>query len=346
MNLLAGDIGGTKTLLGVYKNDGAVCKLFHKHYYSNHWESFEQILKDFIANIPERIEKPKYGCIAVAGQEIDGSIRMTNLPWKLNNENLCKIALLKQLSLINDFSVLVYGIPFLKETQYIKLQLPRTKQNCFSKKNFAVIGAGTGLGIARGITTSTGVISLPSEGGHKEFAPRTQNEWELTNWLKEDLKINRVSIERIVSGTGLGNIARWRLMKQDSKSHPLRIKAENYPIEGDNDLPEEVAKYAKNSDPIMNEVLNIWLSAYGSVIGDLALQELCYGGLWIGGGTASKHLDGFSSDTFKSAIRNKGRFSRFIDELPIMALTDKEVGLFCAACKAHLIAESNVKLGT
>ncbi len=341
MNLLAADIGGTKTLLGIYKSDKVVTKLFSKKYSSKEWQKFELMLENFMATLPSNLERPSYGCIAVAGKSNNEEIKTTNLPWVLNKKIICKVGNLKDLSLENDFSVLIYGIPFLQSEQYLTIHNPKkTNYSNIENNIFAVIGAGTGLGIARGINTSNMIISIPSEGGHKEFAPRTNMEWELLNWLKKDLELTRVSIERVVSGTGLGNIARWRLLQNDGENHPLRKLAENYLTSKFSKLPELASSYAKKGDPLMREVLEIWLGAYGSVVGDLALHELCTQGLWIGGGTASKHLEGISSKTFQSALRDKGRFSEFLNEVPIMVIIDPEAGLFSAACKAHMMAKS------
>ena len=91
----------------------------------------------------------------------------------------------------------------------------------------------------------------------------------------------------------------------------------------------------------MKEVVDIWLSAYGSIAGDIFLQELCDGGIWLAGGTANKHLNGFRSETFLKAFKEKGRFSQLIEKQPIMALIDPEAGLFGAACKAHLLSNKN-----
>ena len=89
----------------------------------------------------------------------------------------------------------------------------------------------------------------------------------------------------------------------------------------------------------MKRALEIWLEAYGSAAGDLALQELCTGGLWVGGGTASKQLAGLQSATFLNALRNKGRFQNLVSSLSITALIDPEAGLFSAACRARMLAE-------
>ena len=94
----------------------------------------------------------------------------------------------------------------------------------------------------------------------------------------------------------------------------------------------------------MKEVVNIWLSAYGSAAGDLALMELCQDGLWIAGGTTNKHLEGISSPNFLESMRNKGRFTNYIRELPVLALIDPEAGLFSAACRARMLAKQNERL--
>ncbi|MGB1621655.1 MAG: glucokinase, partial [Synechococcus sp.] len=178
------------------------------------------------------------------------------------------------------------------------------------------------------------------EGGHREFAPRSEQEWRLAAWLKHDLNLTRLSVERIVSGTGLGHIARWLLLQPAATAHPLREMAESWPQAQGSDLPAEASQAASNGDRLMQSALDLWLSAYGSAAGDLALQELCTGGLWIGGGTAAKQLGGLQSPQFMDALRDKGRFHDFISTLQITAVTDPQAGLFSAACRARMLAES------
>lgn len=340
MNILAGDLGGTKTLLSIYKLNGHPVKIHEKRYISAEWDSFDLIISNFFNNIPKNIDLPIHGCIGIAGRVINNSCKITNLKWELNSEKIRKLAGLDSLELINDFAVLIYGIKYLNKTQYITIQNP--DGNNLSKNNglIAILGAGTGLGIARGLITSNGIKVLPSEGGHREFSPRSEDEWNLSKWLKNDLKIQRLSLERIVSGTGLGHIARWLLNQPEAKFHPLREIVENYQKNSPNnlDLSAIASEAAQNGDKLMSKALRIWLSAYGSAAGDLALQELCNRGLWISGGTASKHLEGLKSITFKEAFSNKGRFKTFLEKLPVMAITDPDIGLFSASCRAQQLS--------
>jgi len=350
MNLLAGDIGGTKTLLGIYRFDKELQLLHKRKYHSKEWNSFYLLLNDFIDHLPSELSYPEYSCIGVAGPIIKGVAKVTNLDWEINEEEIKLLLKIQNLKLLNDFECLIYAIPFLNEDQYKIIQRANSLKMDNSKtqeSTFSVIGAGTGLGLARGLITDNDHIKVfPSEGGHKEFSPRSEKEWDLRQWIKRDLKLQRVSIERVVSGTGLGHIARWRISKNDAKSHPIIpfLKTNEFNQFIYKDYANKICHYAQRGDALMKEVVETWISAYGSAAGDLALHELPSTGIWIGGGTAIKHLDGLCSKTFRKGFINKGRFSKYLSEMAIMALTDQDAGLFGAACKANLIAKSNGKI--
>ena len=138
----------------------------------------------------------------------------------------------------------------------------------------------------------------------------------------------------------------WMLQQSEDTKHPLQEKAKawrwNTPGQPDyHDLPASTCQYAKAGDQLANAAMTLWLSAYGAAAGDLALQELCTGGLWIGGGTAEKNQDGLKSMHFLNAMRQKGRFQPFLEGLTVRAVIDPEAGLFSAACRARELAESS-----
>ena len=333
--LLAGDMGGTKTLLALYGSDGSQLRLLHQERFrSGEWSSLEPMLDAFLNNRPTDLTAPTHACIAVAGPVRDREARITNLPWRLREADLANAAGMERLELVNDFGVLIYGLPHFNTNQQVSLQHGEQDDG-----PLAILGAGTGLGMARGLRTEQGLVTLASEGGHREFAPRNEAEWELASWLKQDLGVSRLSIERIVSGTGLGHVAHWLLQKPDAAMHPLRSVAEAWRRNSPNDLPAQVSLAAEEGDPLMQRALQLWLEAYGSAAGDLALQELCTGGLWVGGGTASKQLKGLQSPNFLEAMRNKGRFRELIEGLQVTAVIDPNAGLFSAACRARMLAE-------
>ncbi len=342
MNFLVGDLGGTKTILAICSFDGYFLIKYKKYYASKQWQTFDKLVKDFLNSLPNDIKYPEYGCIAVAGPVFKSEAKITNLGWSINENLLCRSLGLQKCELINDFAVLIYGIPFFEANQYEVIQTSDNMANNFEK--VAVIGAGTGLGMAKGVLHSSELNAFASEGGHVEFAPRNKNEWDISQWLKKELNLQRLSLEKIVSGTGLGHIAKWRLKQADISDHPLADYAESWTEKSQLDFPHLVAEAANKGDQVMKDALRIWLSAYGSACGDFALQELCYSGLWISGGTAEKQLQGLRSKNFLDSFANKGRFSDFLKNIPIRALTDPHAGLFSAACRVRTLAELNEKL--
>jgi len=224
MNFLACDLGGTKVLLGIFErviNDDSPKLLFKKKYISSDWDSFEIILEDFLKNECKNITHPSSACFAVAGPLSNNQAKIINLSWNISGNDLQNKFNFKSCELINDFAVQIYGIPYLKKSQYSTIQ----DGSHFEGSNndlHAIVGAGTGLGIARGIISGGKVKVLASEGGHIEYSPKSQLEWELKIWLKNSLKVERISCERIISGTGLSRIAEWRLSKPDAQNHPLQ----------------------------------------------------------------------------------------------------------------------------
>ncbi len=345
MNFLACDLGGTKVLLGIFKkdiNDDSPKLIFKKKYLSSEWGSFELILEDFLKNECKNIAHPSSACFAVAGPLSNNNARLINLSWNISGNALQNKFNFKSCELINDFAVQIYGIPFLKKNQYSTIQNGSDSEGANNDLH-AIVGAGTGLGIARGIISGGNVKVLASEGGHVEYSPKSKSEWELKIWLKNHLKVERISCERIVSGTGLSRIAEWRLSKPDAQNHPLQKYLREIKISDTarKELPEKICNLSKEKDHLMIEVERLWLGAYASLLGDVALQELCFGGLWISGGTAPKHFKNFKSDLFMKQFFDKGRLKDILKAIPIKVILDEEFGLFSAACRAKMLLKTS-----
>jgi len=277
----------------------------------------------------------------VAGPLSNNNAKIINLSWNISGNKLKSKFKFEQCELINDFAVQIYGIPFLKKSQYLTIQNGSHSEGANNDLH-AIVGAGTGLGIARGLISGEKVKVLASEGGHVEYSPKSKLEWELKIWLKNYLKVDRVSCERIISGTGLSRIAEWRLSKPDAQKHPLQKYLKKIKIfdAARKELPEKICNLSKEGDQLMIEVERIWLGAYASLLGDVALQELCFGGLWISGGTASKHFKNFKSDLFMKQFFDKGRLKDILKTIPIKEILDEEFGLFSAACRAKMLLKN------
>jgi len=344
MNFLACDLGGTKVLLGIFKkviNDDSPKLIFKKRYKSSEWDSFELILEDFLKNECRNFNHPSSACFAVAGPLSKNNAKIINLSWNISGNALQNKFNFKNCELINDFAVQIYGIPFLKKNQFSTIQ-NGVKTECNNKDLHAIVGAGTGLGIARGIISGSEVKVLASEGGHVEYSPKSKSEWELKIWLKNSLNVERISCERIVSGIGLSRIAEWRLSKSDAQNHPLQKYFKENKISDAlrKELPERICNLSNEGDQLMTEVERIWLDAYASLLGDVALQELCFGGLWISGGTAPKHFKNFKSELFMKQFFDKGRLKDILRTMPLKVILDEEFGLFSAACRAKMLLKT------
>jgi glucokinase len=330
--LLSGDIGGTKTLLSLYRASSAGLEcLKETRYPSSEWSHLGAMVWDFLEGAETLgLPPPAATCLAVAGPVEGGQAQLTNLNWHLDAKDLAAHCGLTKLELVNDFAVLVYGLPHLQSHQLAQVRPGQAREGA----PMLVLGAGTGLGVAIGVPTSSGMKALPTEGGHGSFAPRTLQEWQLSQWLLADLGLERLSIERVVSGTGLGAVARWLLAERHpGGDHPLWAL-----LTQGGDWPSAVAEAAHQGDSLAQEACQLWLGAYGAVTGDLALTTLCQGGIWLAGGTAGKQLEGLRSPEFLDAFLAKGRLRPVLEPIPIQAITDPAVGVFSAACRARMLA--------
>ena len=341
--LLAGDIGGTKTLLSLYQASAkGLVLLASERYVSAEWPDLAPMVQRFLEGpaAAHSAGLPAAACFAVAGPVQAGTARLTNLPWRLAESELAAATGIVRLELVNDFAVLIYGLPHLGADQQAQLR-PGTP---VAGAPLLVLGAGTGLGVAYGLPTAAGLVAIASEGSHGEFAPRSQAEWQLKQWLQADLGLQRLSSERIVSGTGLGHVARWLLAcRHPDGGHPLGPTAHQWLHHDPEaagpcpDLPAAVAAAALAGDGLAGEALDLWLSAYGSVCGDLALAALARGGIWLAGGTAAKLLASLGGSVFAEAFLNKGRMAAVLEPIPITAILDPQIGSFSAACRARML---------
>ena len=148
-----------------------------------------------------------------------------------------------------------------------------------------------------------------------------------------------MSYERIISGEGLSNIAKWKFYTEDIRDHPFNYYLEEAKQSStiEESLAGKICQFAKEGDPLMERIETLWFNAYASFIGDLALHELCFGGIWISGGTAPKHFKNFISDSFLKQFSNKGRLKDIVKTIPIRIILDEEFGLHSAACRAKML---------
>ena len=330
--VLAADVGGTKTMLAFYGlTEGGLCLQRQHRYASRDWPCFDGMLADFLQREGSG-ESPGSlagACFAVAGPVQQGQAHLTNLDWVMDQQQLARSLGLSAVEVVNDVAVLVYGLPHLQPAMAVALQTGKPQPG----GTVAILSLGTGLGMAMGISTPTGLYSCPSEGGHQEFSPCSPREWQLKQWLLADLGLERLSVERVASGTGLGQISRW-LLSTHPGPHPLKARLTRSTA----DLPERVAALAGQGDVLCQEALVLWTEACGTAAANLLLTSLCTGGLWLAGGVTVKQLPQLRSPHFLQRLRQVGRLQPLAARVPVHALVAPEFGLFAAAQRARQLA--------
>jgi glucokinase len=299
MTLLAGDVGGTKTLLRCVDGDGAV--VLEARYDSASYATFDELLREFV----QRVARPVHAaCFAIAGPVLHGQGKVTNVGWVLEESELAREFAIGRVSLINDFSAVALGVPLLSADDLLSLH-PGARD---AEAPIAILGAGTGLGEAI-VTRHAGTYQvLPTEGGHGDFAP--QDEEQTRFFLHLHRHYGHVSWERVVSGMGLVNLFTF--------------------LGGEEVSPAEIAERADRGDPLARRAFAMFVDAYGAEAGNMALRVLARGGVYLAGGIAAKNVRWFTDGAFVEAFLRKGRFRPLLESIPVDLIMNEEVGLLGA----------------
>ncbi|MEO0760106.1 MAG: glucokinase [Cyanobacteria bacterium J06648_16] len=350
IQLLAGDIGGTKTILRLVKANGsdlqscpadqvALNTLYENRYPSADYADLVPMVEQFLTEAKETVGEahPKTACFAIAGPVTQNCSQLTNLAWLLNGERLAEALHLDNVQLINDFEAVGYGVLGIEADDLETLQEGQPNPT----SPIAIIGAGTGLGQGYLINLDNQYHVFPSEGGHADFAPRSEIEFQLLRYLLDKHSITRVSVERVVSGQGIISIYQFlRDRNFVSESEEISEIVRTWEQKAGQrsqvaDPAAAIAKAAKaRSDRLSVRTMEIFIAAYGAEAGNLALKLLPYGGLYVAGGVAAKNLDLIKEDFFISAFNDKGRMNRLLEQIPVHVVTNQSVGLIGAALKA------------
>ncbi len=346
--LLAGDIGGTKTILRLVHLDHAptantppILTTQHQaQYASADFPDLVPLVQTFLSAAGVDLGAVQRACFGIAGPVVDNTCRLTNLGWYLEAGQLARQLHLERVELINDFAAIGYGIPGLTPTDLHTLQpgLP------VAAAPIAIIGAGTGLG--QGFAVPDGhqrYRVFATEGGHSDFAPRTEQEFHLLQYLKDKYQVNRVSVERVVSGQGVLSIYHFL---RDSQALPEQpevaaiVRQWEQELGGEKTVDPAAAISAAalaHRDPLSERTMHLFVEAYGAETGNLALKFLPYGGLYIAGGIAAKNLPLFQTGEFMQAFLDKGRMVPILEKIPVHIVLNPQVGLLGAAlCAAQL----------
>lgn len=321
---LAGDIGGTKTILGLFSFNGSKIKFLKVERFLNaRHSSIEEVAGMFLKDVDLNIAS---ACFGVASPVHEGACTLTNMDWRIDAGKIKKRFKIKKAALINDLVATGYGIRFL-----VKKDLHVLNKGVKRRGNAVIISAGTGLGEAILFWNGSGHIPLDSEGGHADFAPRTDIEIELLNFLRTRFK--HVSYERALSGHGLENI--YRFLLERSRKPMTRAMSGMFVALGPAPAISKGALVGK--DKLCAEALRLFVSIYGAEAGNLALKAMAAGGVYIGGGIAPGILNAMKGGEFLDSFKDKGRFSEFMSHIPVHVILNDRAALYGATRQACLM---------
>ncbi|GFO57891.1 glucokinase [Geomonas silvestris] len=322
MLILAGDVGGTSTRLAFFRvKDGALLALAESHYPSAQYQTLYQIVARFTA---EHRLTPERACFGIAGPILEGTVETPNLPWHIDGALLARELGLPRVLLVNDLAANTYGIAALKEEDLLVLN----PGNPDPTGTIAVVSAGTGLGESLAYWDGQRHRPLPSEAGHADFAPRSDEEAELLHYLTGEF--GRVSYERVISGPGLVNIYRFLCERRYADEEPSVAAALS---QGD-PAPVITSAALSGSSPLCARALEIFVAVYGAECGNAALRFLATGGVYLGGGIAPRILPKLKEPIFLYAFRTKGRLGDLLATIPVKVILNDRTALLGAACAA------------
>lgn len=316
---LAGDIGGTKTVLALFEGSpGSLELVVERRYESRRHASFTAILSDFLAAGQSR---PEAICLGVAGPVRDGRCHTTNLPWLLDASEIAAAASVPRVELVNDLVAMALGVLRLDASDLDTIQAGRAG----GPDNVAVIAAGTGLGEAILVWDGRAHHPLASEGGHCDFAPRDDLQMELLRHLRQ--AFGHVSYERVLSGPGLCAIHDFLRGRRGCAAAQPRAGSDT------ERAPRIVERGIREGDRECRQAVEIFVDIFGAEAANLALKCLARGGVYLAGGIAPALFPALR-DTFTAAFADKGRFADLMREIPVRVVRNPLTPLLGAAYRA------------
>jgi glucokinase len=306
--LLAGDIGGTKTALGVFSQEaGPRAPHAQQEYPSADYPGLAAIVREFLAAHPLPVTS---ACFDVAGPVVGGRAKVTNLPWVVDCDEVARELALDPVYLLNDLEALAYAVPALEPEDLRTLNAGEAEP----RGPIAVIAPGTGLGEAFLTWGTAGYRAHASEGGHVDFAPADETQLELLRYLLG--RYDHVSYERVCAGIGIPNIYDFfrdsgRVAESPEVARRLAAAGDRTPV------IVQAALDAAAPDPLCAETFRTFVRILGAEAGNLALTVMATGGVYVGGGIPRRTLGGMRAEDLMTPFLSKGRLSHVMARMPV-----------------------------
>jgi glucokinase len=323
--ILAGDVGGTKVHLALYGfADGLLMPVRDAKFHAHEFASLDAVVTNFLA--PGEREQVVAACFGCPGPVRNGQLKLTNLPWLLDQHDLARSIGIEHIFLINDLEANGYGIPELAPQAILTLHAGDGS----AVGHRGLIAAGTGLGEALLIWDGQQHRPIPSEGGHCDFAARNDREIALLQYLRKTMN-GRISWERVVSGLGIQNV--YAYLREVEKMDEPQWLRDRMAADDPNAVIGECAE--DGSSAICFDTMQIFAAAYGAEAGNIALKVLAAGGMYLGGGIAPKILKTLTGGGFMQAFLDKGRLSPVLEAIAVRVILDDTCALLGAAAYAE-----------
>ena len=324
MSVLVGDIGGTKTGLAIAEvSEGAangITLAQERRYPSNEFASLADIVERFVEETGADCELASF---AIAGPVVDDRSKTTNLPWELDARALAGRLGFRRARLLNDLEAVAWGVAALGDGDLAELHAGESDAG--QGGNACVVAAGTGLGEAGLYWDGRRHHAFATEGGHTDFAPTNDREFDLFKHLRQ--RFGHVSWERVVSGMGIGNLYLF-LARSHGVEHPAEVATA---LASAGDLAAAVAVEAGGGCPVCAETMDLFALLYGREAGNMALKHMALGGVFLGGGIAPKNLGLLRNGGFMRGFLDKGRMRPLMQRMPVRVILEPRTPLLGAA---------------
>ncbi|WP_344973460.1 glucokinase [Compostibacter hankyongensis] len=321
IHVLAGDVGGTKTNLALFRMHRLHAEAVHQTSYpSRSYDSLTAIIKQFLADFPHTM--PDRVCIGVAGPVLKGKVDLTNLSWELDSRDIRKATGIGEVALINDLESTAYGLAALQESDLFAIR----EGDFDNGGNMAILAPGTGLGEAGLFWNGQTYHPFATEGGHCDFAPRTDQDMALLQHLQE--KFDVVSWEHVVSGPGIFNI--YTYLREAEKREEPRWLTEALKKAGDPTAVISEAAAAEKA-PICREAMRLFVRYLAHEACNLVLKLKASGGLFLGGGIPPKITNMLLEERFYTHYRHCDRMQSLVESVPICVIQNDKTALLGAA---------------
>jgi glucokinase len=332
--LLAGDIGGTKTVLALFdtaEGDALITRhpVLERTFPSQQYQSLELIVEEFLRDYDHAISAGTFG---VAGPVVGDRAQVTNLPWVIEAEAMSK-RFGFNVHLLNDLEAVATAVTHLQETDLITLN----EGQAVTGGAIGVIAPGTGLGEGFLVWNrdSLRYESYPSEGGHCAFGPTTPLQLEMLNyWLP---RMGHVSYERVCSGIGIPNI--YTFLRETGR-YPEPPWLHEQMAEASDLTPVIVRAAVAGEAEICAATLELFMEILGDQAGNLALTVLATGGVYLGGGIPPRILSQLQKGPFMKFFKDKGRFSEMMSRIPVHIIYNPKAALYGTAYDALAISNA------